>query len=122
MYDILSKVLNPSEEPHTMRKQLALLFSICLFMTHTAFAYLNLELTRGVSGTVPIAIVPFAVTGEAPSQDLTAIISNDLQNSGRFKVYGADKVTRFPSDLHAVEFDYFRSLGADNIVIGKIKK
>jgi TolB protein len=106
-----------------MRKYFTfLLFTLCILVAHTASAYLSMELTRGVSGAVPIAVVPFALTGEAPSQDITAIVTNDLQNSGRFKVYGATQLTRFPSDLHDVEFDYFRHLGADNIVIGKIKK
>jgi TolB protein len=106
-----------------MQKRLALfLATLCLLITQTAFAYLSMELTRGVSGAAPIAIVPFAVTGGAPSQDLAAIVTNDLRNSGRFKVFGAAQLTRFPSELSGVEFNYFRSLGADNIVIGKIKK
>jgi TolB protein len=106
-----------------MKKLFALLF-VCIgtLLAQAAHAYLSMELTRGVSGAVPIAIVPFAVQGQAPGQDVAAVVTNDLQNSGRFKVYGADKVTRFPSRVPDVDFGYFRGLGADNIVIGTIQK
>jgi TolB protein len=77
-------------------------------------------LTRGVAGATPIAVVPFAATGGTPPLDLSAVVSNDLQNSGRFKVYGRDALSNFPSDAHEVQSDYFRNLGADNVVIGKV--
>lgn len=77
-----------------MRKYVAMLFfGIAMFAASPVFAILNLELTRGISGAVPIAIVPFAIQGQTPGQDVSAIISNDLRNSGRFKVYGDDKST-----------------------------
>lgn len=105
-----------------MKKILAIVFTVfCMLMTPTAFAYLSMELTRGVSGAIPIAIVPFGVQGQTPTQDVAAIVTNDLQNSGRFKVYGAGKLTSFPSDLSGVQFNYFSGIGADNIVIGKVQ-
>jgi TolB protein len=103
-----------------MRKTLTLLFASLLLFTHTAFAYLSMELTRGVSGAVPIAIVPFAISGESP-EDVSAVISNDLQNSGRFKVYGRDKLTALPSSVSEVQFNYFKALPTDNIVVGKVQ-
>lgn len=106
-----------------MRKLSALfifLFSLCL--AQVSFAMLSLELTRGVAGATPIAVVPFAVEGGKPSQDIGNIIGSDLQMSGRFKVYGRDKLSSTPSSLQDVKFGYFRSLGADNIVIGKVQE
>jgi TolB protein len=64
-------------------------FLVCLISLSAispAFAILSLELTRGVAGAIPIAIVPFEGKESAP-QDVSGVISNDLQNSGRFKVY-----------------------------------
>lgn len=92
------------------------------FFSQTAFAILNMELTQGFSGAVPIAVVPFAMTGGAPSQDISAIVANDLRNSGRFKVLGADRLTKFPSDVSQVQFDYFHKLGVDNIVVGRVQQ
>lgn len=105
-----------------MRKLTSILFFVLVFITAPAFAILNLELTRGVSGAVPIAIVPFAIQGQIPAQDVSAIVSNDLRNSGRFKVYGGNKLAELPSAVRDVRFDYFRRLGADNVVIGKIQE
>ena len=93
-----------------------------LFMMSQAYALLSMELTRGMTGAVPIAIVPFAVEGQTPSQDVAAIISNDLKNSGRFKIFGGDQITSFPNNASDVQYDYFRRLGADNLVVGKIQE
>jgi TolB protein len=81
---------------------------------------LSLELTRGVSGAIPIAIVPFAASNGLPPQDVSAIIANDLQNSGRFKVFGKNAVTQFPSTAKQVSAAYFRRLGTDQVVVGQV--
>lgn len=104
-----------------MRQLSAFIFILFNFILAThAYALLSLELTRGVAGAVPIAVVPFAVTGSALPEDISAIVSSDLQNSGRFKVYGRDSLNQFPSNLQAVQYDYFRHLGASNLVIGQV--
>lgn len=106
-----------------MRKFLSSFLTILLLgITHSSYALLNLELTRGVAGAVPIAVVPFTVESGAPSQDVSQIIQADLQMSGRFKVYGRDKISVYPTSLNDVKFSYFRNLGADDIVIGKIQE
>ncbi|MDR3477900.1 MAG: Tol-Pal system beta propeller repeat protein TolB [Gammaproteobacteria bacterium] len=105
-----------------MRKFSAILFLfVSLIFSNCAFALLSLELTRGVAGAIPIAISPFATEGSNPPEDISAIISNDLQNSGRFKVYGRNSLSSFPSSVHDVQFDYFRNLGVDNLAIGQIR-
>lgn len=105
-----------------MRKWFALsLFFCSLLVTTFSYALLNLELTRGMAGASPIAIVPFAGE-ESATQDLSSVIAHDLQMSGRFKVYGRDNLTAFPSDVASVDFAEFRKLSADNIVIGKVQE
>jgi TolB protein len=105
-----------------MRRILGLFLSFLLLsLANSSYALLNLELTRGVAGAVPIAVVPFAADGDIPSQNLGAIIANDLQISGRFKVVGGNKLSSTPSSLQDVQFNYFKSLNVDNIVIGKVK-
>lgn len=98
------------------------LFLLCsLIFAHPAFALLNMELTQGVEGALPISVVPFAIQGESPSQDVSSIISNDLQNSGRFKVFSASALPTYPSNYREVKYNFFRGLGVDDIVIGKIQ-
>lgn len=70
-----------------MRKIIRFLLLLSIMMPYSAFAILTIELTQGVSGAVPIVIPPFAIEGtKTIPQPVTAIISTDLQNSGRFKV------------------------------------
>lgn len=87
-------------ESAPMRKLFAVLF-FTFMMNSSAFAILNMELTRGISGAVPIAITPFVIQGQVPAQDVSAIIGNDLRNSGRFKV---------------------KSAGVDYTVVGKVEQ
>ncbi len=95
----------------TTMKKLAIAF--LLFFTsvvsHYTYAMLNLELTRGIAGAVPIAIIPFSIQGGMPPQDVSGIISQDLNHSGRFKV----RNPRFTND--------YRSLGIDNVVVGEVQ-
>jgi TolB protein len=101
------------------RRILAILvLAMSAIFSQSAWALLNLELTRGVSGAVPIAIVPFAVGGDLPT-DVSGVVSSDLQTSGRFKVYGRDALSNFPQ-ASAAQSEYFRNLGADNVVIGRV--
>ncbi len=104
-----------------MRKLSAVL--CCIFtivLSNSAFAILNLELTSGVSGAVPVAIVPFAGQGEAPV-NVSDVINTDLQNSGRFKVYGRNDFSDTPSTIQDVKFKTFQELGTDDVVIGSVR-
>jgi len=96
-----------------------LLFFFITTMSYSAHAILSMELTRGVAGAIPLAVVPFAGSENAP-QNVSGIVTDDLTNSGRFKVYGRNSLTEFPGDANAVSADYFRRLGTDNVVVGKV--
>src|SRR3990167_7781038 len=98
-----------------------LLFLLIFMIPYSASAILSMELTRGIAGAIPIAIVPFSMQGDS-SQNISDIISADLQNSGRFKVYNQRSLTSFPSAPREVSVDYFRRIGTDNVVIGKVSK
>ncbi len=100
-----------------MRHFLIVMLLVFLGLAQPAFALLNLELTRGVAGAVPIAIPAFG--GNAPD-NIAAIVSNDLQNSGRFKVYGQNTLTQSPTDAQSVQYGYFRKMGADKLIVGKV--
>jgi TolB protein len=104
-----------------MRKIISLLLLITtLILPYSVFAMLSMELTQGVAGAIPIAIVPFATNAGDLPQDVAAVISDDLQNSGRFKVYGKSALREYPSDARQVSARYFRGLGTDQVVIGKV--
>lgn len=100
-----------------MRKLIACAFTcLTILLSHSASAMLSMELTRGVAGAVPIAVAPFVLKGDMPSQDVSAIIGSDLQNSGRFKVYSGNSVSA------NMPVSYYRSIGADNVVKGEVQE
>ncbi|MCW5584403.1 MAG: hypothetical protein KIT56_11155, partial [Gammaproteobacteria bacterium] len=102
-----------------MRKIIRLLlFILVTTIPYSTYAILSMELTRGVAGAIPIAVVPFAVQGSTP-QDISGIIANDLQNSGRFKVVGKNLLSEFPSTADKASTEYFRKLGTDSVVVGR---
>lgn len=100
------------------------LISLLLFLTITslsisAHAILSMELTRGVAGAIPLAVVPFSGLDGAP-QNISGIVTDDLSNSGRFKVSGKNALTEFPDSASKVSSDYFHRLGTDYVVVGKV--
>ncbi len=67
-----------------MRKLISILLAgFVMLFSHATFAMLSMELTRGVGGAMPIMVKPFS---QIPAEDIAVIISNDLKNSGRFKL------------------------------------
>lgn len=93
-----------------MRK---LVILICLLWQMSANAALDLELTQGISGALPIIVLPF--TGESFSEDKTdiaSVISHDLYYSGRFQI--------IESSGEENNAEQWRNLGTDNVVMGKV--
>ena len=83
---------------------------------------LDIEITQGVEGALPIAIVPFPYSGEQspPSQDIAAIVSADLARSGRFKTLPLADMLARPSRQEEVDFRDWRALNMENLVIGEV--
>lgn len=83
-------------------------------------AVLTIEITQGVEGALPIAVVPFEAAGD-PGIELAAIIAADLHRSGRFSpLPEADMLSR-PTDRSEVQFRDWRLLGVDSLVVGTVR-
>lgn len=94
----------------------------CVFAS-SSYAVLNLELTQGVQGAIPIAIVPFAgqpVAGVAPD-NVASVIHADLQNSGRFKTMPMSDMQQTPSRGDQVDFSYWQQHNMNNVVVGSVQ-
>ena len=69
-----------------MRAIFRSLLFVLLFTSGPAHSALTIEITQGIEGAVPIAVVPFGWGGPgAAPENLAAIISSDLSRSGRFE-------------------------------------
>ncbi len=73
----------PSQPQKWMRFYCCLL---ALLMSGPLHAMLSMELTRGVVGAIPIAVIPFSGQANMLPEDIAAVMANDLRNSGRFHV------------------------------------
>ncbi len=101
-------------------------FSLCclvLCLPLLARAALTIEITQGIDGAVPIAVVPFGVSDNRyqPPQDVSAIIAADLARSGRFAPVPEQNLVARPVVVGDVRFQDWRTLGVDNLVIGQVE-
>ncbi|RMG33397.1 MAG: Tol-Pal system beta propeller repeat protein TolB [Gammaproteobacteria bacterium] len=104
-----------------MQRNLLIVLLIWLVPALPALA-LEIEITEGVEGALPIAVVPFAYRGEGtpPSQDVAAIVRADLARSGRFRTLPLKDMLARPSRPEEVDFRDWRALKQENLVIGEV--
>ncbi len=92
-------------------------------MQQSVQAALTIQITEGIEGALPIAIVPFAVepgtTGAAT--DIAEVVRADLARSGRFKPMPVEDLIARPSQGSEVRFSDWRLLGQENLVIGRLR-
>ena len=94
----------------------------CCVMAPVAQAILTIEITQGVDGGLPIAVVPFAVSGaEKPPHDVAAIVEADLARSGRFTALDRKNFVSRPSEDKQVVFKDWRIIKAEALAIGNVR-
>lgn len=90
-----------------------------LFMSAAvAHAQLRVEISGVGASQIPIAIAGFADESVAPQQ-VTAIIKADLNRSGYFRIIDTGSAI---SETAAVNFEEWRSRGADALVVGSVQR
>jgi len=100
----------------------AILLLTLLFSLPAAQAALLVEITKGADGAVPIAVVPFELSGNTASlPNVSDIIAADLKRSGKFSPIEKNKLIATPKDLEEVNYKLWRIAGIDHLVIGKLK-
>jgi len=105
----------------SVKKILSIVLLLAFFLS-TAQAALRVEITKGVDGAVPIAVVPFELTGNAVNTaNVSDIVALDLQRSGKFLPIEKNKLIATPKDLEEVNYKLWRIAGIDHLVIGKLK-
>lgn len=96
---------------------------IWLSVTAPAQAELTIEITQGVEGAMPMAVVPFAwqgPAGDSPPVDVSAVINADLARSGRFSMLPATDMLAHPHQGSEINFRDWRLLNVDSLVVGRI--
>jgi TolB protein len=104
---------------HKLRIVVGLWWLLAVAPAHAA---LTIEITQGVEGAVPIAVVPFGWTNTAglPPENISAIVAGDLNRSGRFESLPDRDLVAHPTEASQVQFHNWRMVNVDYVVIGKI--
>ncbi|MBK5968690.1 MULTISPECIES: Tol-Pal system beta propeller repeat protein TolB [Thiorhodovibrio] len=98
------------------------LLLLCL-LSLPAQARLTIEITGGVEGAQPIAVVPFGqVEGTVPGVDIASVIAADLARTGRFKPMPTREMLMTPHRAEEVDFREWELLATNNLVIGEVSQ
>ncbi|SVD85354.1 uncharacterized protein METZ01_LOCUS438208, partial [marine metagenome] len=105
-----------------MRTFIKLFLIYFLFLSFQAHAVLDIKITQGVEQPIPVAIAMFgwSQAGSVAPIDLAEIITADLARSGRFSVMDAKDLPQNPTQFDAINFNDWRKLGMENILIGNL--
>lgn len=95
---------------------------LTLLSSCQTFAAVDLELTKGIQSALPLAVVPFNSNAQSTDLiDMAAVVNQDLQNSGRFKLLDRARLPERPQNLAQTNAKLWQDLGMDDIVVGNIK-
>jgi len=91
-------------------------------LTSLAHAELTIEITEGVDGALPIAVVPFGISklNSKLPVDLAQIVASDLNRSGVLKAMERDALPANPHYSNQVQYSRWRSAGQDYLVVGRV--
>ncbi|MBF0266401.1 MAG: Tol-Pal system beta propeller repeat protein TolB [Gammaproteobacteria bacterium] len=94
-----------------------------------AYAGLVIDITDGVEGSLPIAIVPFKeITADNPAvksirtPDIASIIKANLRRTGQFNPLATNELPEKPGIDDIVKFQRWKGAGVENMVVGEIKQ
>jgi TolB protein len=105
-----------------MTRIVKLLLLLCVLIATPVRAALTIEITQGIEGAIPIAVVPLGWRGKSPAapENIAAIITADLNRSGRFEALPDRDLVSHPTSAEQVKFQNWRMLNVDNLVIGQL--
>ncbi len=91
-------------------------------LTAPARAALTIEISGGVEGALPIAVVPFDITtlSSKPPVDVAEIVANDLNRSGVLEAMERSRLPATPHHSRQVQYDRWRAAGQDYLVVGRV--
>src|SRR5450755_4734670 len=121
--EILSFTFIPTNRVK-MNKQLICLalVAVSLLGPWRAHGEFVVEVTKGQTEAIPLAVVPFtSAEMAAASFDVAQLVSDDLARSGRFKTMDCKDMIEQPHNGANIAFDDWRRLNNDYIVVGSMQ-
>lgn len=94
-----------------------------LLLALSARAELNITISQGVDNPIPVAVVPFGLTGaNFMPEDLAQIIANDLERSGQFDLLSRAEMLSRPTRESDVYYGDWQAAGSEYLLIGSTTK
>ena len=98
------------------------LLGILLLAVGPASAVLEVTVTEGVTGAIPVAVAPFAWEGAGnASEDVGQIVGANLVRSGLFDVLARERLPRAPGGPEEFLAEPWAAVGAEYLVIGQMR-
>lgn len=106
---------------HLRRAMSCLLFLAALVVCAPSRAELQIDITKGVTDPIPVAIVPFARSVPTDAGvDVAALVQRDLEGSGRFRGMERRDMLSSPSRSQEVQLSDWRTARNDYILVGRV--
>ena len=99
--------------------------TLLTLISTTAYAILEVRITQGVEGALPIAIAPFVWEGRGnrpPPAAIEEIVAADLTRSGQFRSIPQSEFPQRPASTDDIDFKAWRARGAEHLVVGRVKQ
>jgi TolB protein len=108
--------------PSALRRHSArvLLWLLLATVPALASAQLVVQITRGSSAPLPIAVVPFA-DNVGPATDVAAVVTADLERSGRFAVLARQDLLSSPAPGQPMLWADWRRLAVNHVLVGRVR-
>ncbi|HEB58407.1 MAG TPA: Tol-Pal system beta propeller repeat protein TolB [Gammaproteobacteria bacterium] len=95
---------------------------VCIVLPAGVSQALTIEIQKGNSDAIPIAVVPFGWTGpKKVPLDVGEIIATDLRRSGYFSPLPKGDLVARPVDAAQVRFENWRALKVENLIVGRME-
>jgi len=91
-----------------------------LIAVQNAQAVLEIEITQGVEGALPIAVAVFAGDTYTAPEAVEKIVRNDLARSGFFDVLDKQRFPALVVNPSQLDFNAWRNTGVESLLLGKI--
>mgnify|MGYP003347655725 CR=1 FL=1 len=98
-------------------RRLAVCLLLCL--ATTAKAQLTVDITKGNSSPIPIAVVPYG--GDAAPVDIAQVVESDLARSGRLAPVPRASMPQRPVQAAQLDFLQWKLVKTDYVAIGRIR-
>ena len=111
----------PQGGPLFRAMQWTILALLLALASANSSAKLTIEITGGVEGAQPIAVVPFgSLEGASPGLDIADVVAADLARSGRFRPIPRREMLVTPHRQEDIDFREWQLLGMNNLVVGEV--